>query len=312
MTVLVVVAATARDPRFLSPQTLDSVLLWLPVLLVVALGQMPVIVTKGIDISVGSTVGLVAFSVGLIGKVNPSLPVPVLFASGLALGALLGSLNAVLVAIAKVPPVVTTIGTLTAFRGMAFLVAQGKQIDTNNVATALTDLGRNGVHLGPITVNWLLWLAFIPGALLAWVLARSAIGRTVYAVGGNPVAAALRGMDVKRILFSVYIWSGACAGLAGVLYLGRYGFVSAASAGVNLELNAIAAVVVGGVPVSGGSGSVLGVLAGCVLLAVVNVGLSVLGIAADWQLLAYGAVVMAALLVDAVGRRAKESSVVAA
>ncbi len=312
MTVLVCVGAAAREPKFLVPQTLDSVLLWLPVLLAIAIGQMPVIVTKGIDVSVGSIVGLVAFSVGLAGKTWPSLPLPVLIGVGLAAGAVLGVANALFIVLAKVPPVVVTIGTLTAFRGLAFLVAGGKQINANDVPSSLTDLGRHGLTLGPVTVTWLLLLALVPAALLAWTLARSRMGRTVFAAGGNEAAARLRGMQVDRCLFSVYVWSGICAGLGGLLYLGRFGFVNAASAGVNLELNAIAAVVVGGVPVSGGSGSVLGVVAGCVLLAVVNVGLSVLGVAADWQLLAYGLVVMAALLVDAVGRRAREVSVVTA
>jgi len=306
MVALVCVAAGLKDPRFLTAPTVDSVLLWLPVLLVAAAGQMPVIVTKGIDVSVGSMAGLTAFCVGMVVKANPSLPVPAVLAVGMALGVGLGMVNASLVALARVPPVVATIGTLTAFRGLAFLLAQGKQINTTDVPTALTDLGRSGIPFGPVTVNWLVVIAVLPCLGLAWMLAQTALGRTVFAVGGNQVAAQLRGLRVKPALFTVYVWSGICAGLAGVLYLGRFGFVNAASAGVNLELNAIAAVVVGGVPVSGGSGSVSGVVVGCLLLSLVNVGLSVLGIAADWQLLAYGLVVLTALVVDAVGRRARE------
>lgn len=306
MVALVCAAAAVKEPRFFSAASLDSVLLWLPVLLVVAAGQMPVIVTKGIDVSVGSTVGLTAFAVGMVARDNPGLPVAALFAIGLLAGALLGCVNAGLVVWGRVPPVVTTIGTMTAFRGLAFLLAQGKQINTDDVPSALTDLGREGVHLGGVTATWLLVLAAVPCVLLAWALAQTRLGRTVFAVGSNPVAARLRGLSVNRTLATVYVWSGVCAGLGGVVYLSRFGFVNAASAGVNLELNAIAAVVVGGVPVSGGAGSMTGVVAGCVLLAIVNVGLSVWGVAADWQLLAYGVVVLVALVVDALGGRARD------
>jgi len=302
---LVIVAATLKEPRFLEASTLNSVLLWIPLLAVVGMGQMMVIITRGIDVSVGSMVGLAGISVGMLFRSYPDLNVFVGTLAGILLGLVLGTVNAALIAWSRIPPIIATLGTLSAYRGLVFIVSRGEQVDSNHIPTALTYWSLEGpIHLGSVTVPWILLIALAVAAAAAWFLRRTRAGRDVYALGSHPEAARLRGVPVTRTTFVVYAITGALCGLAGVLYASRYGFVNPATAGQGLELSVIAAVVIGGTNVTGGSGTVLGVLLGCLLLGTINVALAVLGIAANWQLLVYGAVILIALIVDTLLQRA--------
>lgn len=297
--VLVFVGAGLKEPRFWQADSLNSILLWIPLLVVVGMGQMLVIVTRGIDVSVGSMVGLSGMLVGMLFKDSPSTNVYFAMGLGLLIGAVLGSLNGLLITRAKVPPIIATLGTLSAYRGLAFIVSGSKQIDGNNLPDALTRLSLTGpIHMNGVTVPWILLIALAIAGLAAFIVRSTRFGRDVFTLGSNPGGARLRGVPVIRTTFLVYALTGALAGLAGVLYASRFGFVNPASAGSGLELVVIAAVVIGGTKVSGGSGSVLGVLLGCLLLGTINVALSVLGIEATWQMLVYGVVILIALLVD--------------
>lgn len=289
----------AREPRFLQPASINSILLWIPLLLTVAVGQMMVIVTRGIDVSVGSMVGLTGMLVGMTFRDHPALSVSAGLALGLLIGAVLGSINAALIVLIKAPPILATLGTMSAYRGLTFIVNRGAQIDSHHLPDGLGRLSLNGpLQLWGVTLPWLLALslavAVVGSAFLRWTRP----GRNVFAIGSNPDAAALRGVPVGRVLFAVYTICGAVSGLAGVMYASRYGFVNPASAGQGFELTVIAAAVIGGTPVLGGSGSVFGVSLGCLLLGAINVALAVLGIAETWQTAVYGVVILAAVVVD--------------
>jgi rhamnose transport system permease protein len=297
------VAVGIKEPRFLQAQSIESVLLWMPLIAVAAMGQLMVIATGGIDISIGSILGFCGIGVGLVLKSNPELPLVLVFAAGLGLGIVLGIANAALIAWAKVSPLIVTIGTLAAFRGLTFLLSKGEQIDSSMVPDALTSLASTGVGIAGVNVSWLLVLALAVAALTAAVLRYTAFGRSVFAFGSNPTAAYLRGVSGNAVTFWVYVVSGALAGVAGVMYAARFGFVNPLSAGQNFELTVIAAVAIGGAKLTGGTGSVIGSLLGCVLLSCINVGLSVLGIDANWQMLAYGVVILVAVLVDGLSQR---------
>lgn len=294
--ILVLAAGALKEPRVLEPASINSILLWMPLLIVMAAGQMLVLVTRGIDVSVGSTLGLTGMAVGGIFQVNHDLNAYLALLLGLLIGAGLGSVNAALVALCRIPPIIATLATLTAYRGLTFIVSQGRQVDSNDIPQALSRLSLEGpLRLGGVTIPWLVIFA-LGVALAVHLFARhTRSGRALYSTGSNLEAAHLRGVPVRSALLLAYTICGALAGLAGVMYASRYGFVNPGSAGLDMELTVIAAAVIGGCDVRGGVGSIPGVLLGCVLLATINVGLAVLGIAADWQLMVYGLVILAAL-----------------
>ncbi len=296
-------AVGLKEPRFFQPQSIESVLLWMPLITVAAMGQLLVIATGGIDISIGSILGFCGIGVGLILKSSPELPLVVVFASGLALGLVLGAINASLITWAKVSPLIVTIGSLAAFRGLTFLLSEGEQIDASMVPDSLTSLANEGIKVAGVNFSWLLLVALSFAGIVALVLRYTVFGRNVFAFGSNPAAAHLRGISGNTVTFWVYAASGALAGVAGVMYAARFGFVNPVSAGQNFELTVIAAVAIGGAKLTGGTGTVLGALLGCLLLSCINVGLAVLGIDANWQMLAYGIVILVAILVDGISQR---------
>lgn len=304
--VLLCAIASVREPRFFQAGSINSILLWLPLIVIVAMGEMMVIITRGIDISVGSILGFSAVGVGLMVKSNPHLPVWLALAAGLGIGLVLGCFNASLVTWGKLSPLIVTIGTLAAFRGLTFLTSKGNQIDPSMVPDSLTALARTGIHLGLVTISTLLIIALSIALVTALFLKFTRLGRNVFAYGGNPDAAYLRGISSNTVNFFVYAVCGALAGLAGAMYLSRFGFASPGSAGQSFELTVIAAVAIGGVKLTGGSGSVFGVLMGCLLLSCINVGLSVLGIDENWQMLSYGLVILIAIVLDATTTRIGE------
>lgn len=306
--VVLVAACSFAKPIFLDPRNINSILLWMPLLLVAAVGQFPVIVARGIDISTGSIVGLSAISVGLLVKASPNIPVPLLFIAGGLVGLILGCLNGLIIAFGKVPAVVATIGTLTAFRGLTFVVSKGDQIDSTAIPQSLTSLANQGINIGNVTISWLLFIGLVLAVLAYFASNHLQFYRNIFAFGSNPDAAFLRGISPRTVELICYCASGSLAGVAGTMYLARFGFANPGSAGQGFELIVIAAVAIGGVKITGGSGSIVGVFLGCALLSCINVALTVLGIDADWQLLVYGATILIALIIDSVSQRRKATT----
>jgi rhamnose transport system permease protein len=300
--VLVVIGASAAQPAFFSTMNLRSILLWVPLLTVVAMGEMMVIITKGIDVSIGSTLALAGMTVGMIWRMDNTFDIWASTGLAILIGLAAGALNGALIAWAKLPPVISTLGTLSAYRGLTFIVSGGRQIDPNYVPRPLIFWSIKG-PFGLDLVPWVVVIAAVVAIATYAFLRFSKAGRNVYTVGGNPAAAQLRGVPVEWTTFLVYAITGAMAGLAGILYASRYGFVNPGETGVGFELTVIAAVVIGGTNVFGGSGSVLGVVLGCLLLGTINVALAVLGIAATWQNAVYGFVILLAVVVDAIIQR---------
>ena len=300
--VLVFAITLVLKPDFLKPINIRSILLWIPLLTVIAMGEMMVIITRGIDVSVGSILAFSGIVVGMIFRDNPDFNIYLGTLLGIFLGLVLGVVNGTLIAYLKIPPIITTLGTLSAYRGLVFIVSNGRQIDPNHVPTKLIQWSQRG----PFDVQWIPWVVIV--AIAAAVITQLFLrytrrGRAIYAIGGNPQAALLRGIPVNSTTLLVYAITGAMAGLAGILYASRYGFVNPGETGVGFELTVIAAVVIGGTNLFGGSGTVLGVVLGCLLLGTINVALAVLGVASTWQLAIYGFVILLAVLVDAIIQR---------
>jgi len=289
-------------PNFLRPINIRSILLWTPLLMIIACGEMMVIITRGIDVSVGSMLAFSGMVVGMLFRDYPEFNIFLGVFLGILIGSGLGAINGLLVAWAKIPPIITTLGTLSVYRGLTFIVSGGRQIDPNHIPPALIRWSQRG----PFGLQWIPWVvivALVVAVLAAVFLRYTKRGRNIYAIGGNPDAAKLRGIPVESTIFLVYVVTGAAAGLAGILYASRFGFVNPGETGVGFELTVIAAVVVGGTNVFGGSGTILGVVLGSLLLGTINVALSVLGVASTWQLAVYGFVILLAVIVDALIQR---------
>lgn len=298
-TLVLIAIAALIEPRFIEADNLRNILRYIPLLIVVAMGQMMVIVSRNIDLSVGSILGFSAIVVGNLFVHYPACPIWLATLVAVVTGAVLGAGNGILVAWLKIPAIIATLGTLSIYRGLVFLVSGGRQVDPNHIPTELIRLSQTS----PIGVPWLVIFAgFI--ALATFLFLRYVqSGREIYALGSNPEAAALRGISVSGNTFLVFTVCGALAGLAGIMFASRFGYVNPSDTGVGFELIVISAVIIGGTNVFGGSGSVLGTLTGCLLLGVVYVSLAVLGISAFWQLAIYGVAILLAVSFDTVIQR---------
>jgi rhamnose transport system permease protein len=294
LALIVLVAFTAtQNSRFLSGQSIRDILLGTAILAVLAVGQAVVIITRNIDLSVGSVLGLSAFAVGSLMRDNPGLPVIVAVLAGIVVGAVCGLLNGVLVRYGQVPALVVTLGTLYAFRGVSFFWAGGQQINADKLPASFLDFGTASI----IGIPWLVLIALVVLVIAGIVLRSYRAGRELYAMGSSPQAAKLAGIKVGRNTSAAFLVSGALAGLAGVLFAARFGTVDAA-AGTGYELNVVAAAVVGGVAVFGGSGSVWGAGLGALLLTVIGSALAVLDINQFWQQAIVGALILLAIGAD--------------
>lgn len=294
---LVIIIVSVVQPRFLSEGNIKSILLWIPLITVVALGQMAVILTRGIDVSVGSTMGLAGMLVAMALRDNPNLNIYIATLIGIGIGTGLGAVNGALIAGANIPPIVATLGTLGIYRGLTFLVSSGRQVDEYQLPRELAHWSIDG-PFGQSVAPFVVFVALIAAVLMHLYLTRTRPGRSLFAIGGNPEAARLRGIPVRAALFGVYALCGGGAGLAGVLYASRFGTVNPASIGNGFELLVIAATVIGGTSIFGGIGSIPGVLLGCLLLGTINVALAVLNIADTWQTAVYGLIILLAVLAD--------------
>ncbi|MEV8252435.1 ABC transporter permease [Rhodoglobus sp. NPDC076762] len=294
--VLVVVVATARNPTFLfSPDGFRDLLLTPSILLLLAVGQAIVIITRSVDLSVGSVLGLTAYLTGRLFIDLPGIPIIAVFLIGIVFGGLLGLINGALVAFAKVPALVITLGTLYAYRGINVLWTGSDRINGSDLPSAFLSLGTSSLF----GIPWLTIIALVVLVAAGWFLRTQRAGRELYAIGSDPEAANLYGLKVTQRVLVAFIFSGALAGLAGVLYAARYGTVSS-QAGVNLELQAVGAAVIGGVAIFGGSGTVWGAAIGAFLLLTINRALPILGVQDFWQRAVVGVLIIGAIVLDRV------------
>jgi rhamnose transport system permease protein len=295
MIILFAIVVGLIEPRFLSLDTLRSVMLAVTLIMIGAMGQMMVLIARHVDLSMGSTLGFSAIVAGMIYRDVPGVPIIVGVIAAIAVGAALGLLNGVIVTLFKLPSIIVTLGTLSLYRGLVFLVSGSRQVDPQFIPRALIQMSQTSPILG---IPWIVIIAFLTALVIYLFLDHTRIGRQIYALGSNPVAAPLRGIRVTPVTLLVFTMSGALAGLAGVIYASRFGYVNPGITGVGFEFTVIAAVVIGGVSINGGVGTVLGTVLGVILLGMVNVALPILGVSEFWQSAIYGAVIILALLID--------------
>jgi rhamnose transport system permease protein len=291
---LIVVVTTAKNPNFLfSNDGFRDLLLTPSILLLVAVGQAIVIITRNVDLSVGSVLGLTAYLTGRLFIDIPGIPIIAVFLAGLVFGGLLGLINGALVAFAKVPALVITLGTLYAFRGINVLWTGSDRINASDMPKPFLALGTQSILYIPV----LTIIAVVVLVAAGWFMRNQRAGRELYAIGSDPDAANLYGLNVTRRVLSAFVVSGALAGLAGVLYAARYGTVNS-QAGSGFELEAVGAAVIGGVAIFGGSGTVWGAAIGAYLLFTINRALPILGVQDFWQRAVVGALILGAIVLD--------------
>jgi rhamnose transport system permease protein len=291
---LLLIAVTAAfEPRFVESASLRNLALNASIFAILAAGQTLVIITRNVDLSVGSVLGLSAFFAGDLLSGHPGRSLIVVFLLGIALGAGCGLLNGVLVTWGRVPALVVTLGTLYIFRGLAFLWTDGRQVNAETLPDSFLNLGSDSVLGVPILV----WIAVVVVLAVGQWLRDFRAGRELYAIGSNPEGARLAGVRSDRRVLAAFVLAGALAGLGGVLFTARFGTVDA-TAGTGYELTVIAAAVVGGVAIFGGTGSVYGAALGALLLGTITSSLIVLRVEAFWQQAAVGALLLLAIVFD--------------
>ncbi len=293
--ILLIALTAIMNPRFLTAQSVKDLMLNATILMILAAGQSLVIVTRNIDLSIGSIVGLSGFLTGTLFAQFPGIPIPVVFLAGIELGALLGVVNGLLVTLAGVPALVITLGTLYIYRGINNAWAGGKEYFSGDRPQAFGDLSVDTLLGIPIITL----IAVIVIAILAVGLGFTRRGRDLYAIGSDPDAAHLFGIPLGRRVFTAFVLNGLLAGLAGVLYASRFSSVGATT-GTGMELDVVAAAVVGGVAISGGSGTVVGSAIGALLLTTITSSLTALRVDKFWQQAVVGVLILAAIIADRV------------
>lgn len=303
MLVLFCLVVGAIQPRYLTLETLRIVMLAVPLILIAGMGQMMVLVARHVDLSIGSMMAFSAIVAGQVFRDMPEVPWWLGFFIAMGTGAALGLFNGIVVTLFRLPAIIVTLGTLSLFRGLLFIVSDARQVDPQFIPRPLIEMSQTSPIFG---IPWIIFIAFGVALATYLFLNHTRLGRQIYAIGSNPDAAPLRGIRAVPVTLLVFTLSGILSGLAGVMYASRFGYVNPSITGVGFEFTVIAAVVVGGVSINGGVGTVLGTVLGVVFLGAVSVALPILGISGFWQDAIYGAVIIIALLID---RSVRESGI---
>lgn len=291
---VIALAVGLRAPVFLTWRNALDIGNDSAILAILVMGQMGVLLTRGVDLSVASNLALTGMLCALAAKAWPGINLPLLLALACGIGALLGALNGWIIVRFGLPSIVVTLGTLSAYRGAIFVASGGAWVNDHQIHPLIKGLPRDTL----LGLPMLLWFAAAVSLLAVWLLRWRREGRELYAYGGNPSAALYAGIPVQRRLMMAYTLSGLLAGLAGLLWVGRYSiaFTELAS---GFELTVIAACVIGGVSIGGGVGTVSGALLGVLFIGVINAALPVIQVSPFWQQAIAGVVILISVALNA-------------
>ncbi|MFA9597193.1 ABC transporter permease [Citrobacter telavivensis] len=290
---LMIAAIGSRVPSFVSPGNLAEIFNDTAILIILALGQMMVLLTKGIDLSMAANLALTGMIVALLNFQHPEIPVWALMLLATACGLVMGMINGLLVWKLGIPAIVVTLGTMSIYRGIIFLLSNGGWINSHQMSDSFLALPRF-VLLG---LPMLSWCAIAAVIVVSYFLRYSRTGRALYTAGGNATAAYYTGINAGKMQFVSFCLSGALAGFCGYLWISRFA-VAYVDVANGFELQVVAACVIGGISTMGGIGRVLGCLCGALFLGVINNALPVIGISPFWQMAISGAVIVIAVLLN--------------
>ncbi|MCU6676474.1 ABC transporter permease [Leclercia tamurae] len=298
--VLMIIAIGTRVPSFIAPGNLVEMFNDTSILIILALGQMMVLLTKGIDLSMAANLALTGMIVALINFNYPEVPVWALLILATALGLVMGVINGLLVWKMGIPAIVVTLGTMSIYRGIIFLLSGGGWVNSNQMGADFLGLPRASVLGLPV----LSWCAIAALLLVGYFLRYSRTGRALYTAGGNATAAYYTGINAGKMQFVSFCLSGALAGFCGYLWISRFA-VAYVDVANGFELQVVAACVIGGISTMGGTGRVLGCLCGALFLGVINNALPVIGVSPFWQMAISGTVIVIAVLLNERGNKRK-------
>jgi rhamnose transport system permease protein len=298
---IMVAGISLYQPVFLTAGNISDLLTDTSVLFMMAIAQMIVILTRGIDLSVAAMLALTGMVSAMLSQYVPDLPLLLYILAAIATGLILGLVNGGLIAGLGIPPIVVTLGTMAAFRGLIYIVGQGEQVNADEMGDTFQAFPKAFVF----GLQTPVWIALAVSIVAWFFLNMTRTGRGLYAIGGNPLAARYCGISLPKQELLVYAISGAVAGLCGYLWVARYG-VAYTEIATGYELTVIAACVIGGVSIFGGVGSVPGTILGALFLGIIMNALPVMQISPFWQMAISGAVILAAVIINARAERRAE------
>ncbi len=290
-----------RAPHFMAPNNALRILDDTSILIMVAIGQFLVILTGGIDLSVGSIIAFSGMAASMLNQYFPEVPVVFILMAGIGIGTLLGLVNGILVAFGKVPPIITTLGTMSIFRGFTFVLSKGQWVTAHEMTQGFMDMPQFRI----LGVTNLIWSAVIVSAVMYFFMIYTRTGREIYAIGGNKTAALFVGVKENKVNLLIFSINGLLCGLAGVMWTSRYAAAVNETA-TGFELQTVAACVLGGVSVAGGSGAIPGVILGALFLGILNNALPVANLSPFYQMGLQGLVVLLAMVVNILSEKRNE------
>lgn len=296
---LIVVFFGSQIDGYYTPRTFQRISSAVMIIMVVAVGETLVVITRNIDLSVGSIVGVTAYVAGEQVSIHNDLPPLVLVLLAVGIGSALGLLNGVLVTYGNIPSIVVTLGTMAIYRGVLVEYGRGENVLVRDLPDWLVDLPRvNLFSIGELDIRLLVGVAVVIVIVFQLVLIFLPYGRRLYAIGSNPDAARMAGLPARRIVLLAFVLSGALSGLGGFIYLARFGTISF-NAAQGVHMQAIAAVVVGGINIFGGSGTMFGMLLGAILMGILEQSLIRMQINEFWKDAIFGLFILLAVATDA-------------
>jgi len=296
--VILTLGVQLRNPSFMTMDNINDLLANTAILSILAVGMMLVIVTRGIDLSIGATLALSGMIAAMTVSANPGLPPVVVILLGIAIGTVCGVVLGFLISKTGILPIIATLGMMNVYRGLAFMVSDGKWVSAHQMPASFKGIATGSV----LGVNTLIAIVIVIYIVFYYFVNHTRTGRQIYAVGSNPDSAKISGINNARILWLVYTIMGGLAGLAGVLWASKYASAQANTA-MGYELSVIAACVLGGVSIAGGSGKISGIILGSILLGILNNALPLINVSPFWQMAIQGMIILVAVIVNAVVKR---------
>ncbi|MBA4493363.1 ABC transporter permease [Paenactinomyces guangxiensis] len=296
--ILLSVFVQLRNTKFLTSENINDMLMNTSILSILSIGMMLVIVTRGIDLSIGATLALSGMITALTVSGNPHLHPILALLLGTLIGLICGAVNGLLVSRGRILPIIATLGMMNVFRGLTFTVSEGKWVSAGQMPAHFKAIATGSV----LGINTLILIAIIVYIIFYYFINHTRTGRQIYAVGSNPESAKISGIHNDKILCLVYTIMGGLAGLAGVLWVSKFASAQGDTA-TGYELSVIAACVLGGVSIAGGSGKILGIILGSILLGILNNALPLLNVSPFWQMAIQGTIILIAVLVNALVKR---------
>ena len=297
---LLLAAVASRFPAFLVPGNLAAVFNDTAILLILVIGQMAVILTRAIDLSVAANLAFTGMACALLNAAYPDLPLAALLLVAALIGLGLGVINGLLVWKLGIPSIVVTLGTLTIYRGMAFLISNGRWVNAHEMSPGFLAFPRADLLGLPV----LSWISLLVVATAWFGFRRLPQARAFYAVGGNPTAAVYVGLDVGRTRFIAFCLAGLLSGICGYLWVSRYA-VAYVDIANGFELDVIAACVIGGISIAGGIGSVPGAILGALFLGIIKNALPVINVSPFWQMAISGTIIIIAVIINVRAERSQ-------